>query len=136
MTTNGCNQNDPPSDDAWFTARRWSNRMLVFTDHQPGAGEQRTLLMGNDERLLDRDLLSIELGTDQATLLVGNATDLPGSTAFRDRYRIPSDRFAVVLVGKDGLVKERRDQPMDPEELWSIIDAMPMRIDEMNRDRR
>ena len=110
--------------------------MLVFTDHQPNAGEQRALLMGNDERLLDRDLLSIELGTDQATLLVGNATDLPGSAAFRERYGIPSERFTVVLVGKDGLVKERRDHPMDPEELWSIIDAMPMRIDEMKRDRR
>ena len=41
----------------------------------------------------------------------------------------------MVLVGKDGRVKRRRDEPMPPEELWAIIDAMPMRQDEMRRGR-
>lgn len=40
--------------------------------------------------------------------------------------------FAVVLVGKDGLVKKVWKTPVDPKQIFTLIDAMPMRRDEMN----
>jgi hypothetical protein len=40
--------------------------------------------------------------------------------------------FAVHLVGKDGGVKLRREA-FDLDELWSAIDAMPMRREEQRR---
>lgn len=43
--------------------------------------------------------------------------------------------FYVVLVGKDGGEKLRRATPLSPEELFAIVDAMPMRRAEM-RERK
>ncbi len=43
--------------------------------------------------------------------------------------------FSVVLIGKDGGEKLRRTTPLSPEELFAIVDAMPMRRDEM-RERK
>jgi hypothetical protein len=40
--------------------------------------------------------------------------------------------FRVRLVGKDGGVKLDRNTPMTTDELFTIIDAMPMRQDEVS----
>ena len=40
--------------------------------------------------------------------------------------------FRVRLVGKDGGVKLDRDTPMTTDALFALIDAMPMRQDEMS----
>jgi hypothetical protein len=40
--------------------------------------------------------------------------------------------FRVRLVGKDGGVKLDRSTPMTIDELFTIIDAMPMRQDEVS----
>ncbi|MEE2681716.1 MAG: DUF4174 domain-containing protein [Planctomycetota bacterium] len=129
----GCSGPDESSTDQWFADQRWVHRMLVFTDVAPDAGRQRALLEDREEALLDRNLLVIELESEQTTLITGRAPGRPDAKAFRTRFDLPSDRFELVLVGKDGRVKRRRTEPMQPDELWSIIDAMPMRIDEMNR---
>ncbi|MEM1164222.1 MAG: DUF4174 domain-containing protein, partial [Pseudomonadota bacterium] len=55
----------------------------------------------------------------------------PGS-ALRERFR-PAD-FTVILVGKDGGEKFRRNGLVDPDELNALIDTMPMRLQEMSRD--
>ena len=136
MSNSGCDTPDSTptsSDTAWFKGQRWSHRMLVFTDQTPGALDQRAVLADREPGLLDRDLLVIEVGAEQATLRTGESTVLPGAEAFRTHFGLPTERFEVVLVGKDGGVKERREVPMKPEELFSIIDAMPMRLDEMRR---
>ena len=39
--------------------------------------------------------------------------------------------FAVVLVGKDGTIKQVWHDPVDPRKIFTIIDAMPMRKEEM-----
>jgi hypothetical protein len=42
-----------------------------------------------------------------------------------------NDSFAVVLVGKDGYRKLRKTRPVEAEELFRLIDSMPMRKAEM-----
>ena len=41
--------------------------------------------------------------------------------------------FEVLLVGKDGGVKLRSDRPVRAEDLFALIDTMPMRRQEMTR---
>lgn len=41
--------------------------------------------------------------------------------------------FEVILIGKDGSVKKRKTELMTTEELFAIIDSMPMRQSEMRR---
>jgi hypothetical protein len=44
--------------------------------------------------------------------------------------------FLVVLIGKDGKEKLRSGVPMPPQELFAIVDAMPMRRAEMQETAR
>ena len=54
----------------------------------------------------------------------------PGS-ALRKSLGVMEKGFAVVLVGKDGGVKKVWRDPVDPKQIFTVIDAMPMRRDEM-----
>ena len=47
-------------------------------------------------------------------------------------HRLGVKGFAVVLVGKDGGVKTIWRQPVDARRIFTVIDAMPMRREEMN----
>lgn len=51
--------------------------------------------------------------------------------AARRRFHVKRTDFTVVLIGKDGGEKLRSSQPFSIETLRSLIDAMPMRRDEM-----
>ena len=53
--------------------------------------------------------------------------------ALRRALGIADHGFAVVLVGKDGTVKEVWHAPVDPRRVFALIDAMPMRRREMGR---
>lgn len=55
----------------------------------------------------------------------------PMVAAFRAQYAIPSDRYEAVLIGLDGGVKARWDFPPTPEDVFTAIDAMPMRQREL-----
>jgi hypothetical protein len=49
------------------------------------------------------------------------------------KYKLDKLQFAVILIGKDGYEKFRSNKPVSVEQLFSIIDAMPMRRSEMNK---
>ena len=54
-----------------------------------------------------------------------------GSGAARREYNVQRGTFAAILVGKDGGEKFRSGEPVRPEILFDLIDAMPMRQREM-----
>ena len=41
--------------------------------------------------------------------------------------------MTVVLIGKDGEEKQRWNRVVDPQELFDLIDAMPMRKKEIDQ---
>ena len=49
----------------------------------------------------------------------------------RSQFRIRGGGFSVVLVGKDGGVKARYAKAPDLDDVFSLIDGMPMRRSEM-----
>jgi hypothetical protein len=62
----------------------------------------------------------------------------PGAEAsvLRRKYGVDRDEFHAILVGKHGGVKLKSPSPLSAERLSSVIDAMPMRQDEMRVSRR
>jgi len=50
-----------------------------------------------------------------------------------DRYQVARTDFEVILIGKDGGIKQRQHQPLMSQTLFAIIDAMPMRRSEMRK---
>lgn len=98
-------------------------RLLVFAAaDNPALATQRQLLSASSQDLRERDIVISEF--------IGSA---PSAVANRKRYRIANTAFAVLLIGKDGGVKLRSTKPLQPERLFAIIDAMPMRQHEMRR---
>ena len=143
MSSNqGCSQPETPAGNdtrpavasgAWFDSVRWEHRLLIFNGEDENATRQKALALDSQTGYLERNLLVIHLEEDTATVVVGETAAIPESELFRKRFAMPDDAFEVVLVGKDGGVKERRKAVFETEELFGIIDAMPMRMREMRR---
>lgn len=51
--------------------------------------------------------------------------------ALRKKLGVAPRGFVVVLVGKDGGVKQTWREPVEPARLFALIDTMPMRRDEV-----
>ncbi len=98
---------------------RWGHRpILVFAEPgDPRLDAQIARFEAERAALEDRENLVI--------------VDTLARSALRDRFA-PAG-FTVILVGKDGGEKFRRDAVVDPETLHALIDTMPMRQREMMR---
>lgn len=91
-----------------LTAQRWNERVFVIdtpTTDDPAFQAQAAALLPAWAGLRERDVLVLT--------------------------RTGAEAFQFRLVGKDGGVKLTAAQPVDPAELFAIIDAMPMRRAEM-----
>jgi hypothetical protein len=108
------------ADSDPLASYRWNSRVIVLSasDRTDGAlAAQKRLLAEDSSGLAERDVVILEI--------LGQARQ----TARKD-LRL-SGGFRFVLVGKDGGVKFRSDQPVTLTELYGVIDAMPMRRQEM-----
>jgi hypothetical protein len=114
---------------------RWLFRPVVVSvpsDRDAPLARQREAFTASFEGLGERHIVLIEIVGEGVTTVIGpeckwTAADL------RAHFGVAADRFSALLVGKDGGVKLRSDEPVSPEELFALIDAMPMRQQEMHR---
>ena len=94
--------------------------LLVFassaTDEQ--WKQQQAILQAHPAELTDRDLVVLPA--------IGAEAD-----PLRKQYKVQPAQFTVILIGKDGDEKLRQHTPITIAKLSEIIDAMPMRQDEM-----
>lgn len=104
---------------------RWTSRVLVISAPDAGhplARAQRDIATAAKAGMSDRDLVTVEAyGED------------PLATALRRRLSLPGTSFRALLIGKDGEAKLVSPEPIPTATLFSTIDTMPMRRDEMRR---
>lgn len=116
---------------------RWENRVLtVFAPDSDGSlyRRQQESLRLTEPGAYERDVVVISvLGEIVATR--GGQAVRASAPDLRDAYDVLPHHFRVVLIGKDGAVKLRQEEPVSAAELFALIDAMPMRKHEM-RSRR
>lgn len=105
----------PAVDDPLY---RWQHQMLRIAE--PGRNE--------------RDVVVISV-LEEAVVATGGPATRASARDLRAAYDLLPHQFCVVLVGKDGGVKFRQEEPVSGAELFALIDAMPMRRYEM-RSRR
>lgn len=105
---------------AQFAGKR---QVIVFGELQsPSVQQQLKLLQQAAPGVADRDMEIIQAA---------------GKQHYHQRYKVhPADAFVLVLVGKDGGEKYRTSQPVPAATLFDIIDAMPMRQQEMRRKKQ
>ena len=111
----------------------WKKRVvLVFAPGSQDSGlqQQEAELATDRAGMSERDMTVIRVLADGGMSVDGVRHD-DTAASYYQRFGIHRDEFKVVLVGKDGGVKLERDSPVTTTELFSLIDSMPMRRDEM-----
>lgn len=105
----------------------WKKRaVLVFGEAgDPQVDRQLGLLSRRQDALAERDMVLIRISGDDAAVVYGEA-QVPDGRALR-RETGAGAGLAVMLVGKDGGVKLRRETVVDDLEIFGLIDRMPMR---------
>jgi hypothetical protein len=106
-------------------SHRWKSRVLVVLagdGHDEALEKQRQLFRAMTAGATDRDLVLVE-----------GIGDTAAAQTLRRRFGIADGAFHAILVGKDGGEKLQSAAPLGPEELFPLIDSMPMRQDEMRR---
>jgi hypothetical protein len=128
-------QPSPNSAAGKLAALKGNSRpLLIFYPQGPGErplvpalSRQRALLDGHETELRERDvvLMYVPYLPDYESMAPSMWTGL------RRQFQVDDRRFTVVLLGKDGGEKLRTHVPVTIEKLDALIDAMPMRQQEM-----
>ena len=69
----------------------------------------------------------LRLHAGKVAPLFGSGERLSAAAIAKDVEGPKAGEFAAVLVGKDGTVKLRVAEPISADELFAILDSMPMR---------
>ena len=116
-----------------MTALAWEKRvLLVFAPDRrdPAFERQLALLDAADAGLHERDMSLIQVFADGRVDYDGSVHAAAAPGFFR-RFAVAQGEFRVLLLGKDGGVKLDRGRVVASDELFALIDAMPMRRYEM-----
>ena len=114
-------------------AYRWQNRIVVIfadQDTREDLARQYQMMLIESDGMRDRDLIVVTVETDLVEI-DGVANPTIRADRLRDAFNVPKQGYSTLLVGKDGGVKLRSRQPVTTEDLFALIDGMPMRQREM-----
>ena len=123
--------------DAQLGQYRWENRIILIfgsASKEAQVQEQLQLVGEHTKELEDRNLLVFYFVDNLGQQLKGKKQwSAKQVLELRKRYDIPKDTFEVLLIGKDGGVKRRSSNLLEPKDFFDLIDSMPMRQMEMRR---
>lgn len=100
----------------------WNARpVVVFADtpNDPAFREQMRVLEGRNEALIERDVVVIADSDPRVNSVW--------------RQQLHPRGFSLVIIDKDGQVKQRRPLPWDVREISRAIDKLPLRRQEIGR---
>ena len=120
-------------------SHKWEKRILIFSASSPtniGYKRQEQLMSKSKKGMKERDLIIYKLYDDHWLDPKGNPLIKGQAEAIRTSYDIPSGQFMVVLIGKDGSVKMRKDDIVSTQEIFTLIDSMPLRKQEIREQVR
>ena len=105
---------------------KWKHRIIILMNGEsPKVKEQLALFTSLEKELADRDLIILRY--EDGKVLDGNS-----KTTDMDVNSIPyPDYNGLLLIGKDGGVKLKKPFVVVPNEVFALIDSMPMRRAEM-----
>ena len=118
---------------------QWKNRLLfIFAPNRnhPLFEPLHKSLAAQKTEAADRDLVVFEILESGPSSVNTNYLDPQAAQKLRDKFDVQRGRFAVILVGKDGGIKLNRRDPTQLADIFALIDAMPMRQDEMRQKKR
>jgi len=108
---------------------QWKKRVVLVYCPKVSDAEfklQKKWLSEVGKDIMERDLTVIDCV--EAHLSTEDALHL------KERFKYTPDHFCFWLIGKDGEIKLISNKPVKPEQLFGLIDSMPMRRQEMKKN--
>lgn len=115
---------------------RWNNRLLIISNplnNLEKETEQLELLGSLDQDFKERKILVIKLTKHNYTVLNSNVTTSTLDPKGIEGLTLSEKEFSILLIGLDGGIKLRQNQSIKRNELFAIIDGMPMRQSELRQ---
>jgi hypothetical protein len=119
-----------------LTQFQWKNRLLfLFAEdaNDPFFKNLQNQIMAQKAEVDDRDLIIFELPVQGPARMGATPLDRKEADSIRTHFAIPSNTFSLILVGKDGGIKLKREDRVDLSDVFGLIDSMPMRQREMQQ---
>ncbi|MEJ7738003.1 MAG: DUF4174 domain-containing protein [Chitinophagaceae bacterium] len=96
-------------------------QLLIF-------GSEENMMLGEQQlNLLNKS----SVGVKERSLKI---TVVEKKSRLYQKNKVDPNQFTVILKGKDGYEKYRTNKVLEIDQLFSIIDAMPMRKNEMKKN--
>jgi hypothetical protein len=133
LIASSLNAEETPMDLSQF---QWKNRLLfLFAPNRshPLFDVLQKSIATQQAEVTDRDLVIFEILESGTSRLDTSDLDPQVSQSLRDKFDVNPGQFALILVGKDGSVKLNRQEQTRLEDIFALIDAMPMRMEEMKK---
>lgn len=114
---------------------RWKNRIIIISAPTENMALRNQIFSLNEakDEMQDRDLKILQLINGSGHLDNLDSLDEASVQIIRKKHGIKEDEFELLLIGKDGTVKLRRNAYVSPQILFDLIDSMPMRRSEMKK---
>jgi len=119
-----------------LSIHEWENRLLMILTEDTNNSqyqEQLTILASAKGGLLDRKLLVYTITPKAFQMGLNENANWIKSNSHFQQYHQAEGSFEVLLVGLDGGIKLRQSKILSTEKLFSTIDRMPMRRQELRR---
>ena len=115
---------------------QWKNRLLFLfapNGNHPLFKNLQSQIMAQKAEVEDRDLVVFEVPAQGPSRMNAAPIDPQVADSIRDHFAIPRNTFSLILVGKDGSIKLKRNDPVDIGAVFELIDSMPMRQNEIRQ---
>lgn len=115
--------------------RRWLI-LLTQEEEHPQLQEQMGAIEANREAAKERKIAVMQMTIRGPKPLFNSPVKTLRIAETFNNTRSKDTDFEAILVGLDGTVKLRRKRAIEIEELFDLIDSMPMRQEEVQRQIR
>lgn len=110
---------------------KWKNRVLVVVTNEKE--EIKDLITNHNNELNEREFVVIQLDDEKAFIDYTQMSKRFSKSILKKVKNISQEVY-FVLIGKDGRIKNLFSKNTGMNEIFSEVDRMPMRINEMKRN--
>ena len=127
-------------DSQDLKTHQWKNRVILILSNDAENQAYKTQindLKNSSEGCAERKLLMYQVLPNQLTthhFKGDKRKPSPSSSDLYKEFMSASDSFKMILIGLDGGIKEKRNEPISSKELFAIIDGMSMRQAEIRKN--
>jgi len=107
---------------------KWINRLLIIKNQNQK--KLFTQMKTNEKKLFERDIIIIVI-IDENAYIENNILPYNFYKSLKNKLNKIDNIYKTILIGRDGKIKKTYKIDIDLNVIFSDIDKMPMRINEM-----